>query len=335
MTKRRLTRQQAWRIEKIQAERARRAQRREAAAGEDGGLGPETEGVVIAHYGSQLEVEAADDPGRTLRCHLRANLEGLVTGDRVVFRPGEPTGVVVAQLPRRSLLSRPDARGMPRPVAANIDQVAIVIAPEPAPHANLIDRYLVATEAMGADALLVVNKADLLTGGTAAAAMAALLGPYRALGYPVIETSRDTAAATLGAALAGHTSVLVGQSGVGKTSLVNALLPGLGRRTGELSGPGRKGRHTTTTAELHHLVTGGDLIDSPGIREFGLDHLPREAVAAGFREFRPFLGHCRFRDCRHRDEPGCALLEAVAVGKVSAERLASYRHIVEDSQDTT
>jgi len=107
MTKRRLTRQQAWRIEKIQAERARRAKRREEAVGGDGGLGPETEGVVIAHYGGQLEVEAAADPGRGLRCHLRANLEGLVTGDRVVFRAAEPTGVVVARLPRRSLLSRP------------------------------------------------------------------------------------------------------------------------------------------------------------------------------------------------------------------------------------
>ncbi|HKK22831.1 MAG TPA: ribosome small subunit-dependent GTPase A, partial [Pseudohaliea sp.] len=268
MTKRRLTRQQAWRIEKIQAERARRARRREEAAGEDTGLGPEIEGVVIAHYGSQLEVEADDTPGRTLRCHLRANLEGLVTGDRVVFRAGEPTGVAVARLPRRSLLSRPDARGEPRPVAANIDRVAIVIAPQPQPHRNLIDRYLVATEAMGAEALLVVNKADLLT-GDAAAAMAALLAPYEALGYPVLQTSREQAPATLGAALRGHTSVLVGQSGVGKTSLVNALLPGLDRRTGELSGAGRKGRHTTTTAELHHLPRGGKLIDSPGIREFG------------------------------------------------------------------
>ena len=332
MTKRRLTRQQAWRIEKIQAERARRARRREETAGEDGGLGPETEGVVIAHYGSQLDVEAAANPGSSLRCHLRANLERLVTGDRVVFRAGEPTGVVVARLPRRSLLTRPDARGVARPVAANIDQVAVVVAPEPAPHANLIDRYLVATEAMGADALLVLNKADLLGDATAAAALAALLAPYRALGYRVIETSRATAAETLGAALAGHTSVLVGQSGVGKTSLVNALLPGLDRRTGELSGPGRKGRHTTTTAELHHLATGGDLIDSPGIREFGLDPLPRDEVAAGFREFRPFLGHCRFRDCRHRDEPGCALLAAVAAGKISSERLASYRHIVDDDQ---
>ena len=215
-------------------------------------------------------------------------------------------------------------------MAANIDQVAIVIAPEPTPHGNLIDRYLVATEAMGAAALLVVNKADLLADAGTAAVLATLLAPYEALGYPVIEASRATAGATLGAALAGHTSVLVGQSGVGKTSLVNALLPGLDRRTGELSGPGRKGRHTTTTAELYHLATGGDLIDSPGIREFGLDHLPRDTVAGGFREFRPFLGHCRFRDCRHRDEPGCALLEAVAAGKVSSERLASYRHIVDE-----
>ncbi|KGE03748.1 small ribosomal subunit biogenesis GTPase RsgA [Pseudohaliea rubra] len=330
MTKRRLTRQQAWRIEKIQAERARRAERREAVAGGDERLGPETGGVVIAHYGSQLDVEGDGEAGAPQRCHLRANLDGLVTGDRVVFRAGEPIGVVVARLPRRSLLSRPDARGEPRPVAANIDQVAIVIAAQPAPHRNLIDRYLVATEAMGADALLVVNKVDLLDEPAPAAAMAALLAPYQGLGYRVIKTSRETALKTLGAALAGHTSVLVGQSGVGKTSLVNALLPGLDRRTGELSGPGRKGRHTTTTAELHHLPGGGDLIDSPGIREFGLDHLPREQVAEGFREFRPFLGHCRFRDCRHRDEPGCALLSAVEAGAISRERLASYRHIVDE-----
>ena len=329
MTKRRLTRQQAWRIEKIQAERARRARRREHAAGRDRGLGPEVEGTVIAHYGGELAVEADAASGQTLRCHLRANLEGLVTGDRVIFRAGEPTGVVVAQLPRRSLLSRPDGRGEPRPVAANIDRVAIVIAPRPQPHGNLIDRYLVAAEVMGAEALLVVSKTDLLIGADAAA-MTTLLAPYEKLGYPIVKTSRERAREGLGVALRNHTSVLVGQSGVGKTSLVNALLPGLQRRTGGLSGPAGKGRHTTTTAELYHLPGGGDLIDSPGIREFGLDHLSREQVAEGFREFRPFLGHCRFRDCRHRDEPGCALLGAVAAGRVSGERLASYRHIIDE-----
>lgn len=333
MGKRRLTRQQAWRIDKIQSERARRAARREATA-DDGGLGPEQQGRVIAHYGGQVEVEAAaplPDQPATLRCHLRANLDGLVTGDQVIFRSGEPTGVVVARLPRLSLLERPDARGAPRAVAANIDQVVIVIAPHPQPHANLIDRYLVASEAMDAAALLLLNKADLLADPALAAAMDALLAPYAGLGYATLRTRRSEAAAALGVALRGHTSILVGQSGVGKTSLVNALLPGIERRTGALSASGHKGRHTTTTAELYHLPRGGDLIDSPGIREFGLEHLPREAVAEGFREFRPFLGRCRFRDCRHRQEPGCALLAAVAAGTVSERRLASYRHILAEA----
>jgi ribosome biogenesis GTPase len=326
MGKRRLSRQQAWRVEKNQAERARRAACAGAVAGPEDGLGPEEQGLVVAQFGRQADVEGA---AGVLRCHQRGTVDGLVAGDRVVFRAGTPTGVVEARLPRRTLLERPDARGRPRPVAANIDRVAIVFAPRPAPHGNLIDRYLVAAEHLGAEALLVLNKCDLLEEPGDAATLGDLPARYAGLGYPVLRCSRDNAAATLGAALAGHTSVLVGQSGVGKTSLVNALLPGLWRRTGTLSDDGAKGRHTTTRAELFHLPAGGDLIDSPGIREFGLDHLPAGAVAAGFREFRPFLGRCRFRDCRHRDsDPGCALVAAVQAGAISGERLASYRHIV-------
>jgi len=343
MTKRKLTRQQAWRIEKIRAERARRAARA-SEPGERGDqvpIGPdaggdlstveELEGVVTAHYGTQVDVETESGTGlsKSARCHLRANLDGMVTGDRVVFCPGEPTGVVVAQLPRTTELRRPDAYGKLKAIAANIDQIAVVIAPLPTPHANLLDRYLVAAQETGARPLIVVNKCDLLEDPALAAPLEDMLKIYPPLGYPVIRCSIHSGLAELEDALRGHTSVFVGQSGVGKTSLLNALLPGAApQRTGALSEGSGKGTHTTTTSGLFHLPSGGQLIDSPGIREFGLGHLTRYAVESGFREFHPYLGKCRFRDCRHQSEPGCALLAAVAGGLIPAQRLASYRHII-------
>jgi ribosome biogenesis GTPase len=331
MTKRKLSRQQAWRVEKIQDERARRAARRDAdaeqalAAGE---LGPEQQGLVIAHYGTQVAVESA--PGQGQRCHLRANLEGLVTGDRVVWCQGDPIGVVVAQLPRDNVLSRPDPYGKLKPVAANIDQILVVIAPFPQPHANLIDRYLVAAETVGIEPVILLNKIDLLTDDPALAAeMGALLAVYPGLGYRILRTSSKAGGLeTLHVALRERTSIFVGQSGVGKSSLVNALLPEAELRVGSLSENTLKGTHTTTTAQLLHLACGGTLIDSPGIREFGLWHMSREEVEQGFREFRPFLGNCKFRDCRHQQEPGCAILEASTSGAISPGRLNSYRHIV-------
>ncbi len=331
MGKRKLTRQQAWRIEKIQRERAERAARRDARAEEaiaGGDLGPEREGVVVAHFGTQVEVES--EPGRVQRCHLRANLEGLVTGDRVVWCDGESAGVVVAQLPRDSELSRPDPHGTLRPVAANIDQVLVVIAPYPEPHANLVDRYLVAAEALGIEPVLLLNKADLLDSEAGLRdAVEDLLGIYPGLGYTVLRTSATEGDdGGLATALRERTSVFVGQSGVGKSSLVNLLAPAADLRVGELSESRRKGTHTTTTARLIHLDCGGRLIDSPGIREFGLWHMDRASVALGFREFRPFLGRCRFRDCRHETEPDCAVLEGLAAGAISERRLDSYRHIV-------
>ena len=343
MSKRKLTRQQAWRIEKIRTERARRAARASATQNlaeiqpgdahpdDDTAAHPEREGLVIAHYGLQVDIEAPDQNGtqRVTRCHLRANLNGLVTGDRVVFCPGEPVGVVVAQLARHSELRRPDASGNLKAVAANIDQIAIVIAPLPTPHANLLDRYLVAAEETGARPMIVVNKSDLLQDPSLSAQLEELLQVYPQLGYPVLRCSKYGALDELRQALRNRTSVLVGQSGVGKTSLLNALLPDAApQRTGALSEGTHKGTHTTTTAVLFHLPDGGHLIDSPGIREFGLGHLSRYAVESGFREFHPFLGHCRFRDCRHRSEPGCALLAAVDTGSIPAQRLASYRHII-------
>ncbi|MDT8896609.1 small ribosomal subunit biogenesis GTPase RsgA [Halomonas sp. I1] len=344
MSKRKLTRQQRWRIEKIQAERAKRAEKRgqqDADKLDAGEYGAEQTGRVIAHFGRTLDVRPESN-GDPVRCHLRANLEGLVTGDRVIWRAGQDgSGVVVARGERQSVLERPDARGQLKPVAANIDQILIVFAVEPEPHANLIDRYLVAAEATGIAPALVLNKADLLpdSGGE----LGALLDRYAALGYPVVTTStaRDGGLDALHQRLAARTSVFVGQSGVGKSSLIDRLLPGEDLRIGALSEDSRKGRHTTTTARLYRFAPGnrddaeaGELIDSPGIREFGLIHLDETQVAEGFIEFRDHLGHCRFRDCRHRHEPGCALLAAVDNGEIHADRFASFRRII-DSLDET
>ncbi|MGM3386396.1 small ribosomal subunit biogenesis GTPase RsgA [Stutzerimonas stutzeri] len=339
MAKRQLNRRQSWRIEKIQEERAARAARRESRVIEElegGDLGPEQTGLVIAHFGVQVEVEALDGDtrGQVFRCHLRANLPALVTGDRVVWRPGnQGIGVIVAQLPRHSELCRPDSRGQLKPVAANVDLIVIVFAPLPEPHANLIDRYLVAAEHAGIAPLLLLNKADLIDAQNKPA-LDALLSVYRTLGYPLMEVSAHEGGGmdALKRRLDGQVSVFVGQSGVGKSSLVNSLLPGVDTRVGALSEMTGKGTHTTTTARLFHFPGGGELIDSPGIREFGLGHVSRADVEAGFIEFQDLLGHCRFRDCKHDREPGCALLRALEEGRVQPQRMASYRHIISGLQ---
>lgn len=331
MSKRKLTRQQSWRIEKIQEERAKRAEKREARAEQclaTGELGPEQQGLITAHFGTQVEVESPS--GERFRCHLRANLEGLVTGDQVIWCEGEPTGVIVAQLERNSVLSRPDPNGRLKPVAANIDQIVVVIAPLPEPHAFLIDRYLVAAEAVNIEPVILLNKTDLLDDEPGLRQkLDALLAIYPGLGYRILHTSSLRGGLEeLHAALRERTSVFVGQSGVGKSSLVNALLPAAELRVGSLSESSSKGTHTTTTAQLFHLPSGGSLIDSPGIREFGLWHMSREQVEQGFREFRPLLGACKFRDCQHTQEPGCAILAALATGQISQRRMDSYRHII-------
>ena len=223
----------------------------------------------------------------------------------------------------------PDQRGQLKPVAANVDRLIIVFAPLPTPYTNLIDRYLVAAEQADIEPLLVMNKSDLLK-TSPNPELLQWLDDYSRLGYRtlLLSAGEGDGLDNLRAELKDHTSVFVGQSGVGKSSLINALLPGQDLRVGALSESTGKGTHTTTTAKLFHFPAGGDLIDSPGIREFGLTHISHDELLEGFIEFRPFLGHCRFRDCQHLHEPGCALLQAVEAGDISAIRMSSYRHIL-------
>ncbi len=336
MTKRKLNRRQAWRIEKIQDERRARAQKRADRASDalnEGQLSEELDGIVITHFGTQIDVEALPSDGQIYRCHLRANLPQLVTGDRVVWCKGASTGVVVASQERQSELCRPDPHGRLKPVAANIDQIVIVVAPAPLPHANLIDRYLVAAEHTGIEPILLLNKTDLINDDNRQD-IDELMQIYPALGYRVLyaSTKNEDGLADLVDILQDRISVFVGQSGVGKSSLISKLLPDVDLRVGALSEKTQKGTHTTTTAQLFHFPSGGDLIDSPGIREFGLVHLDDQTVAECFIEFRDFLGRCKFRDCQHKQEPQCALLEGLENGAISPRRFASYQHILSDGE---
>ena len=317
MGNRRLTDQQRRRIEENAVKR-----RENASAG----FSDDREGMIVARYSKTAVVRANDGGMHT--CHLRPNLSHLVAGDHVLWSNKETDAYVSSQLERRSELKRPDARGQLKAVAANVDLIAIVVAPEPEPYANLIDRYLVAAYMARIDTLIILNKSDLLDEHSDCAA---LLESYHGIGYEVMTTGPTPGETqALSDLLGSRTSVFVGQSGVGKSSMINRLLPDEELRVGALSEGVLKGRHTTTTAEVFERPNGGFIIDSPGIREFGLQHIDPALVAPGFIEFRPFLDRCRFRDCSHLVEKDCGVLAALENNDIRTERYQSFVNIVKD-----
>ena len=303
----------------------RRIPQRRARESDDADSQP---GLVLAHFGQASLVET--ETGELLRCATRRNLPRTVCGDRVMWRASSPReGVITRVLERKTTLVRPDRSNRARPVAANLDQIVVVLASRPRFERRMLDRYLVAAELMGATPVIVVNKLDLLD-AQGLARLQQRLAVYRQLGYSPLYTSTRTTDGLrdLHSQLKSHTSILVGQSGVGKSSLVQALLPDLEVRVGTLSRVTGLGRHTTTAAQLYHLPDGGDLIDSPGVRDFALCPVPEQQLATGFVEFRPYLGQCRFHNCRHLKEPGCAVQAAARRGEISPRRLESYQELV-------
>lgn len=287
------------------------------------------EGLVSAHHGGETRVR--DAAGETWRCAPPRRGERPVCGDRVLWEPAAGGGGrVLAVRPRRNLLARPDGRGGQRPLAANLDRVVVVVAPDPPLQELLLDRYLVAAEHFAIPAAVLLNKTDLAA-TRELDALVERLAPYADLGYPLRLASTRSGAGMdgVGALLGGGRSMLVGQSGVGKSSLIRALAPDAPVAVGALSAATGHGRHTTSATTLYPLPGGGELVDSPGVRDFGLWHLPPEALARGYVELREPAGRCRFRDCSHRHEPDCGVREALARGAVSAARYQRYRTLYE------
>jgi ribosome biogenesis GTPase len=326
MPRRRLSEHQRRRIRSAQAERGKRAVARQADGQAVTGLEAEEPALVLAHHGGEILTE--DAGGRSLRATARQHIGDLVAGDRVVLQRlvADPDrAVIVARTPRTSVLQRTDAMGRTRAVAANIDRILIVTAVEPAPQRYLIDRYLAAAVWIPAEPVLVLNKIDLRQFEDDAG-YRELLDSYRRAGFPVVAISarRGDGLQDLRERLRDRTSLIAGQSGVGKSSLVKALLPETDIRIGDLSRGAGEGRHTTRTSRLYHLPEGGRLIDSPGVRGFDPGDQIGDRPDRGFREFHPYLGRCRFTDCSHTGEPGCAVREAVDLGEIDPRRYESY-----------
>ena len=279
-----------------------------------------TTGEVVAAFGRHYEVDTAD--GR-LRCYTRGKRSSFACGDKVDIAPaGDGQGVIEHLHPRHNLLWRSDAF-REKLIAANLSHIGIVVATEPGFSDLLISRCIAAAESQEITPVIVLNKADLLDRLEGARKQ---LAPFAALGYEILEVSALDGAEALNTALSGHRSILVGQSGMGKSTLTNALVPEAEAATREISTALDTGKHTTTFARLYPLGDGW-LIDSPGLQAFGLAHLTADELAECFIEFRPFLGQCRFRDCRHETEPDCALLGALAAGEIHPRRFEHYKII--------
>lgn len=279
-------------------------------------------GVVLASFGRGVLVQHGDE---TLRCSLKGRRQHIVCGDRVswAFEHANDGASVDLVAPRRNVIERIDSRGRPEPVAANIDRVAIVVAPEPEADWFLVDRYWAGAQLKDIAALLIVNKTDLGVDGVGAEVDA-----YRLLGMPCLQTAAhaQTGISELRSLLQGSVTMLVGQSGVGKSSLINCLVPQAAAQTSELTRDA-EGRHTTTTARWYALDGATAIIDAPGVRDFAPPASLVRAAERGFIEIHANSRECRFNDCRHMGEPGCAVRAAVQAGTVTARRYESYRRL--------
>ena len=286
-------------------------------------------GQVVASHGRLLDIE--DEARERHPCRLHGRSLRAVCGDRVRFgyaSSGDPQGTVYEVLPRASLLERLNSRGGSEPVVANLTQLAVVVAPAPVPDWAVVDRYLAGAEWAGLAALLVFNKCDRPEARDAA--LDQELSGFGALGYPVLHISARGAPGpeALAQACKGAVSALVGQSGTGKSSLLNALVPEAQAVTREISAATESGRHTTTTAALHRLAHGGALVDAPGVRDFAPPLPAPRALAGGYRDIVRYSPGCRFQDCLHRGEPECAVRAAAERGELSARRYESYQNLL-------
>ncbi len=295
----------------------------------------QTEALVLVSYGAQGVVLLPD--GVRKRCKFRRKVGRPFCGDRVlVARADDASLVVESILPRKNQFVRADERQRQHVIAANLDQVLIVVATAPLPSRDLMERYLLAVHSLGIEPVIVYNKTDLELAADETAAGATVLAhmpEYEELGYTVIRTSCKTAPGITGlqSVLRDRTSILVGQSGVGKSSLINQLLPDLEILTRELSTSTGKGTHTTTSTMMYEFTGGGFLIDSPGVWEYGIWKLSNNELADGFIEFNPFFGSCRFNNCVHNTEPDCAIKQAVADGDIREWRYQSYLRLLEQN----
>ena len=287
--------------------------------------------LVVAAYGKRYEVELEDDLNintRRISCVTRGKKTDLACGDLVNIKlTDKAEGVVESSLPRQSLLYRSNAIKS-KILASNVTQIIIVLATQPSFYEALLNRCLIAAEAAKIKPLIVLNKCDL---GDATDAKNKLK-LYQDLGYEVVHLSAKQDISALKPYLSNHQSVLVGQSGMGKSTMINALLPGQNVRTQIMSEALDSGKHTTTATHLYHLddpIFGENtsLIDSPGLQEFGLNHLSQQDLELAFIEFKPYLGHCRFSNCSHSHEPDCAIILAIAQHKISTIRHAIYQVI--------
>ena len=321
MTKRRITKQQNSRIQKNQG-----AYQALSLSPSDDPYHLNQKGLVITRFGRHAEIETPEK--KRIHCAIRPNIDSIVAGDQIIWqKSGDEQGVIVSCCPRQSILGRPDNRGEYRPVAANITQLLIVVAAKPEINWILLDSYLIMAELLKLDACIILNKIDL----DCEAIKQELLADYQPLGYPILFTMRENNLGydTLKTRLKNQTSVFVGQSGVGKTSLISQILPNETISVAEISKSSELGCHTTSNSRFYHLPRGGALIDSPGVRSFSLWKASNQDIVYGFREFKDLALQCKFRNCTHVNTPGCAIFDAIVKKKLSAKRYESLIKLLE------